>query len=111
MPPAGSVYYHSLRPFRALFEQGLPILTYHKLGPRPRNTRLKGLYLSQRLFARQLAELRRAGFESVSLTSIQAGASTPNRSVVLTFDDGFVNVLQFGSKPLADYGCQAIQFL
>jgi len=34
-----------------------------------------------------------------------------NRRVVLTFDDGFVNVLDFGLQPLADHGFQAIQFL
>jgi peptidoglycan/xylan/chitin deacetylase (PgdA/CDA1 family) len=42
-------------------------LTYHKIGPRPWRVRLKGLYLSQRLFSRQLDELARAGFASASL--------------------------------------------
>jgi len=50
-------YYCSLAPFQAWFEQGNPILTYHKLGPRPRHARLKGLYLPRALFARQLREL------------------------------------------------------
>src|SRR6266567_1019795 len=111
MPSVDSVYYHSLLPLKALFGTGLPILTYHKLGPRPRPTRLKGLYLSQRLLVRQLAELRQAGFESSSLAQWQDGAALPNRRVVLTFDDGFRNVLEFGLEPLAKYNCKAIQFL
>src|SRR2546430_1291032 len=32
LPP----YYTGLAPFRECFAAGLPILTYHKLGPRPR---------------------------------------------------------------------------
>jgi len=43
-----------------LFEQGNPILTYHKVGPRPMRVRLKGLYLSAALFRQQLAELKAA---------------------------------------------------
>jgi peptidoglycan/xylan/chitin deacetylase (PgdA/CDA1 family) len=58
-------YYHSLAPFLELFRAGLPILTYHKLGPRARGVRLKGLYVSEKLFARQLAELSEAGFSAV----------------------------------------------
>src|SRR5947208_3254568 len=100
MPAVDLVYYHSLRPFKALFSTGLPILTSHKLGPRPRQTRLKGLYLSQRLFVRQLAELRQAGFQSISLGQWQSRANITNRQIVLTFDDGFRNVMEFGLGPL-----------
>src|SRR5882672_9332545 len=102
MPSADSVYYHSLRPFARLFETGLPILTYHKLGPRPAGTRLKGLYLSQRLFVRQLTELTKAGFQSRSLSEMQAIKAGASRKIVLTFDDGFRNALEFGLGPLAE---------
>lgn len=108
MTPRLPACYASLAPFRTLFAQGLPILTYHKLGPRPPGTRLKGLYLPARLFARQLAELRAAGFQTISLDQ-QAQATAP--SIVLTFDDGFANVLQHGLAPLAENRFQAIQFL
>jgi peptidoglycan/xylan/chitin deacetylase (PgdA/CDA1 family) len=104
-------YYHSLPPWRSRFEQGLPILTYHKLGSRPRRARLKGLYLSRALFARQLSELKQAGFRSCSLGQWSKGNENPNRRVVITFDDGFRNVLEFGLGPLAENGYQAIQFL
>ena len=86
-------YYSSLGPFRETFRTGLPILTYHKLGPRPARVRLKGMYLNQPLFERQLTELKEAGFESVSLSEAANDASAPNR-IVLTFDDGFRNVLE-----------------
>jgi len=102
-------YYSGLTPFLALFEQGNPILTYHKLGPRPSRVRLKGMYLSERLFARQLAELRQAGFQNSSLL---ASAERPSgRRIVLTFDDAYVNVLRFGLTALADNGFRAIQYV
>ena len=102
-------YYSGLAPFLALFEQGNPILTYHKLGPRPARVRLKGMYLSERLFARQLAELRKAGFQNSGLPSC---AEPPfGRRIELTFDDAYVNVLRLGLKPLAANGFKAIQFV
>jgi peptidoglycan/xylan/chitin deacetylase (PgdA/CDA1 family) len=101
-------YYSELVPFRALFQAGTPILTYHKIGPRPRRARLKGLYLSSRLFERQLQELKNARFVSGSLTNWN---SRTDPGVIVTFDDGYVNVLQYGLGPLAKTGFHAIQFL
>ena len=102
-------YYSSLAPFRELFEHGNPVLTYHKLGPRPRRVRLKGLYVSAGLFRRQLEQLQAAGFTSGSLNDC-AGPRQSRRNV-LTFDDGYVNVLRHGVAPLAATGFKAIQFL
>ncbi len=102
-------YYSSLEPFQKVFASGNPILTYHKLGPRPAGARLKGMYLGERLFARQLAELRAAGFASGSLDAC-AGPVT-RRNVTITFDDGYVNVLRHGVAPLAKNGFTAIQYL
>ena len=84
-------------------------MTYHKLGPRPGRVRLKGLYVSQTLFRRQLEELQNAGFANGSLETC-AAPTTPRR-IVLTFDDGHVNVLRHGLEPLAATGFRAIQFL
>ena len=46
-----------MKPFGGLFEKGMPCLMYHKIGPRPRGVRIKGLYVAPPLFERQLAEL------------------------------------------------------
>ena len=106
-----SAYYHSLKPFRALFQTGVPILTYHKLGPRPQGARLKGLYVSTALFDRQLAELRAAGFASAPLTDAIQVSDNRTLRLGITFDDGFTNVLRYGLEPLARHGFQAVQFL
>src|ERR1043166_7969696 len=105
------LYYHSLRPWLSRFGQGLPILTYHKLGPRPANARLKGLYLGEKLFARQLSELKLAGFAAISLSDWPPSSPGNERRVIITFDDGFRNVLEHGLRPLQENGFRAIQFL
>jgi peptidoglycan/xylan/chitin deacetylase (PgdA/CDA1 family) len=104
-------YYHSLKPFRQLFQTGTPILTYHKLGPRPSRVRLKGLYVSEKLFTQQLAELHAAGFVAPVLSDLlEPNPSSPQR-IGLTFDDGFTNVLRYGLAPLAHYQFRATQFI
>lgn len=104
--------YSELPPFQTLFHDGVPILTWHKLGPRPRGVRLRGMYLGRRLFERQLAELRNAGFTSCTPDELaRLPAGNPGRRVVLTFDDGYVNVLRHGLAPLAYYGFKAVQYL
>ncbi len=127
MPGILPHYYTSLAPFRECFAAGLPILTYHKLGSRPRGVRLKGLYVSRPLFERQLGELRAAGFRPGSLTrdwphrgsptvqspleSASGTSGTPRRELVITFDDGFQNVLIHGAPVLARHGFRAVQYL
>ena len=97
-------YYSSLSPFRETFRRGLPILTYHKLGPRPTNARLKGLYLSRRLFERQMAELKNADFQATRLSDAAKPVSGATGRIVITFDDGFRNVLEHGLDTLARFG-------
>jgi peptidoglycan/xylan/chitin deacetylase (PgdA/CDA1 family) len=101
--------YERLAPFRAWFENGVPILTYHKLGPRPAGVRLKGLYVDTALFARQLAELKSAGFAALDFD--RAGETPDGRHIGISFDDGYVNVLRHGLRPLADHGFRAMQFI
>jgi peptidoglycan/xylan/chitin deacetylase (PgdA/CDA1 family) len=104
-------YYTGLGPFAALFATGVPMLMYHKLGPRPGRVRLKGLYVSKRLFERQLTELRNAGFSAGDCGEAREQGGNPHKRLVLTFDDGFANVLTHGLEPLARNGFRAIQFL
>jgi peptidoglycan/xylan/chitin deacetylase (PgdA/CDA1 family) len=111
VPPAVPAYYTSLAPFRGLFEAGKPCLTYHKLGPRPRGVRLKGLYVGARLFERQLSELRRAGFGAVGPGKLAGSDGNAGKHIALTFDDGFLNILRHGLEPLARHGFHAIEYL
>jgi peptidoglycan/xylan/chitin deacetylase (PgdA/CDA1 family) len=102
--------YHTLAPFREFFSTGVPILMYHKIGPRPRKVRLKGLYVTPATFVRQLAELTEGGFASCSpREACSNGASGPR--IALTFDDGFRNVFETALGPLMEHKKTAIQFL
>ncbi|HLH52150.1 MAG TPA: polysaccharide deacetylase family protein [Verrucomicrobiae bacterium] len=108
MSAALPAYYSRLKPFRGLFDQATPILTYHKLGTRPGRVRLKGMYLGTRLFQQQMRELRDAGFSSGTLCDWNRASK---KKIIITFDDGCVNVLRHGLKPLESAGFNAIQFL
>ncbi|HTA28911.1 MAG TPA: polysaccharide deacetylase family protein [Candidatus Cybelea sp.] len=103
-------HYHTLPPFRELFTKGVPIFMYHKIAPRPRRVRLKGLYVTPETFVRQLDELSENGFVSCSLAEACQNGQTASR-VALTFDDGFHNVFQNALAPLAQHRWRALQFL
>jgi len=103
-------HYHTLPPFRDLFSTGVPILMYHKIAPRPRRVRLKGLYVTPATLARQLVELRESGFASCHLAEACQDGQSALR-VALTFDDGFRNVFENALAPLAAGDWRALQFL
>ena len=103
-------YYSSLPPFRDWFRKGTPVLMYHKLGPRPAGVRLKGLYVSNGLFRKQLFQFRSAGIAMAGYSALPESKPESDR-VFLTFDDGFENVLRQGVPLLAEHGAKAIQFL
>src|SRR4051794_28894114 len=86
-------HYCQLAPFAAAFGQGTPALLYHRLGRAPLFTRQRGLTLPTRVFTRQLAELKAAGFKSADIW--------------LTFDDGDASTLA-ALEPLRTHGFQAI---
>jgi peptidoglycan/xylan/chitin deacetylase (PgdA/CDA1 family) len=104
-------YYSSLGPFLQLFLSGHPILTYHHVGPRKRGARIKGLYVSARLFARQLRELKEAGFITPPYGTVAARPSSPGLQVFLTFDDGFRDVFEHALPVLRAQQFCGIQFL
>ena len=83
---------------------------YHKVGARPRGARIKGLYVRPTLFARQLAELRAAGFNTPAFGQLPEGGNH-GKAVALTFDDGFANAFENALEPLHRHGFRAIQFL
>lgn len=99
-------YFSGLSPFREHFQEGFPILCYHKIEPVPAGARIKGLYLEPALFRRQIQELGDAGF-SFSLP----GPHAAPRSIAITFDDGFVSNLEAAVPVMRDLGARAINYL
>ncbi len=102
--------YTTLKPFTDLFATGSPMLVYHKLGARPQKVRIKGLYLGEKLFARQMKELCAARFSTPGYEKWAARANS-EKHVTLTFDDGFASAFKHGLEPMARHGFRGIQFL
>jgi peptidoglycan/xylan/chitin deacetylase (PgdA/CDA1 family) len=104
-------YYTSLSQFREVFLTGRPVLTYHHVGNRPRGTRIKGLYVSPKLFGRQMAELDAAGFSTAAYQSVTSPGEMQKTQVFLTFDDGFRDVFENALPIMRRHEFCAIQFL
>lgn len=75
----------------------VPILMYHSIGSAARSRRYKRFAVPSRLFADQLDELLAAGMRTITAAQLVAVAKSgkadgiPDRAVVLTFDDAFVD--------------------
>lgn len=96
---------------RKLFATGLPILTYHSIGPRAPCALDPFLYVPTAKFEAQLTQLKRENYETVSLSSFVAEHPDPARKLIVTFDDGCANVFQNALPVLSRQGVKAIQFL
>lgn len=93
------------------FGKAVPALMYHKIGQPPPSSRLKGTYVSRELFALQMRELAAKGFRSTGMADALVPPAAPNRKVVITFDDGFRNVLENALPALEAHQFKAIQFI
>lgn len=77
-------YYTEFAPFRGVFQEGHPILCYHKIAPPPKRARIKGLYLEPKLFLRQMSEITQAGLISSFLGSSDVSKRKLSRSLLTT---------------------------
>jgi peptidoglycan/xylan/chitin deacetylase (PgdA/CDA1 family) len=87
----------------------LPVLTYHSIDETgsPVST-------SPALFEHQMRTLAAAGWQSLSLDAVSAGVGPgvwPRRSFLLTFDDGYHNVIEHAAPVLARHGFSATVFV
>jgi peptidoglycan/xylan/chitin deacetylase (PgdA/CDA1 family) len=101
-------YYTELAPFRGLFQEGHPILCYHKIALPPKKARIKGLYLEPKLFLRQMSEITQVGLASAFLG---CSAVSKKDTITITFDDGFVSNLIEAVPLMKKVGVQAINYL
>lgn len=95
---------------RRLFQRGLPVFTWHSIGDAPTGARDPFLYVSKARFAEQLATLSEHGFSS-GLLEEYGKDGNPDKKVVITFDDGYRNVLKNGLEALVKYRFRAVQFI
>ncbi|MFZ4551361.1 MAG: polysaccharide deacetylase family protein [Aquabacterium sp.] len=93
----------------------LSILMYHQIGLYPRPKAHRALFCHIGRFRQQLAYLKYTGFRVLSLEEARQclfeGRPLPQRSVVITVDDGFDDFREHAWPALQEYGFPATVFL
>lgn len=88
--------------------RALPILMYHHVSPNP------GLVtVSPDNFAAQMAWLAQNGWQGITCEALEQylqGAPLPAKSVLITFDDGYLDNYVHAHPVLARYGLHAVLF-
>lgn len=86
----------------------VPVLMYHHVTPA-----CGMIAATPEVFEAQIARLARAGYQSLStdqFAAYLAGAPAPERSVLITFDDGYLNNWVHAHPVLARHGMRAVLF-
>jgi peptidoglycan/xylan/chitin deacetylase (PgdA/CDA1 family) len=82
-----------------------PILLYHHIADRPFSSRL---FVSPATFQSQLNVLKSNGYASISVAqlakTLKTGSPLPQRSVVITFDDGNEDVYENAFPIMKEFG-------
>jgi len=87
----------------------LPVLTYHRVVAEPPGDSRFNIYVTQSELDRQLAALRRRGFETVTFRDIAEGRRV-RKPVILTFDDGYADNYEHLLPLLARHEAKAVIF-
>ena len=97
-------------PSRLQNHRDTPILTYHSLDESGSVTSVRPQF-----FRKHMHSLARRGFVGISMSELLDGwddiAPLPARPVVLTFDDGFANLLEHAAPVLSELGFRATIFV
>jgi peptidoglycan/xylan/chitin deacetylase (PgdA/CDA1 family) len=96
----------------------VPVLMYHNVEPPSairRANPLPGLYVDPAYLDRQMKALHDAGWHSISTAELAAamrtGSALPNRSIVISFDDGRPNNYRLAAPIVEKYGFRATFFV
>lgn len=88
----------------------VPILTYHRFGPRPSQ-----LMVTLESFRQQLTHLRDNGYTVVPLRAfrdyLSGTSSLPPKAVVITIDDGYQSTFRLAMPLLLEFGMPATVFV
>ncbi len=93
-------------------QQPIPILLYHKIC----DHRTDNLSTPTSVFDAQLAWLAERGYRSLTLAQFESGLINPpsaasNKTFLLTFDDGYIELARHAAPVLRRYGFTATAFL
>jgi peptidoglycan/xylan/chitin deacetylase (PgdA/CDA1 family) len=92
----------------------LAILGFHKLGPAPGGWET-WFYVPQATFVGYLDHLKKDGWQVLDVAAFLRGLaepdSLPERAALLTFDDGYRSILEYGLPELQFFGYPAVMFV
>lgn len=101
--------------WRPVVSGGLPVLMYHEIGVPPRGSKLAKLWVSAEAFREQLTYLRDNGYSAVTFSDwrdAEKGVKPlPEKPVLITFDDGYMNNYTLAFPLLREFGMKACVFL
>jgi peptidoglycan/xylan/chitin deacetylase (PgdA/CDA1 family) len=95
----------------------LPIVMYHHVGPLPPNPDIfrRDLTVAPDLFERTLSQLDERGVQTVTMADLfdhfAGGPALPQRSAILTFDDGYDDVYEYAFPALKKHGMVGTFFI
>lgn len=95
----------------------IPILLYHYIGnnPNPNDSARDNLSVAPDQFDEQMGYLAQNGYNPITLDTMVAGlrgvATLPPKPVVITFDDGYVDLYHNAFKILRKYNFRAVAFI
>jgi peptidoglycan/xylan/chitin deacetylase (PgdA/CDA1 family) len=91
--------------------RGLPVLLYHKMSSSSEDS----LTIRPETFEQHLMVLQKSGYETISFRQLLAfrenGSPLPEKPVMITFDDGYVNNGELAYSLLKKHGCKAVFFI
>lgn len=95
--------------------QKIPILMYHYIDQAPATSSLPGLYLKPLIFENQLKEIKAAGYNPLFISEIALDLKNkqtlPQKSLALTFDDGYQDFYTQAWPLLKKYNIKATLYV
>jgi peptidoglycan/xylan/chitin deacetylase (PgdA/CDA1 family) len=96
-------------------EKQLAILSFHKIGEPSAGGWSTWFYIPEETFVRQLNDLRSGGWKALDhsgfLEGLENPASLPERSALITFDDGYRSMVTVVLPLLRRFGFPAVLFV
>lgn len=101
--------------WRPVVSGGLPALMYHKIGDPPPGSALAKLWVRAADFRRQISYLKEHGHTSITFSDWRDAEkglkALPEKPVLITFDDGYMNNFELAYPILRESGMKGNVFL
>lgn len=93
----------------------VPVLNYHHVAPLPKSGSARDYYVSPEMFEAQMTYLQRKNYKVLSMQEfydlLKTGENPSQKSVLITFDDGYGDNYDYAFPVLKKYGFVATFFV